>query len=233
MIDAVLVALEREASIVRAAARARHARIALEVSGMGPVRARIAALRQVDAGATSLISVGFAGALRGPLRVGDVLLPHKVFDASGRQYMVDSALHDQLDDAIGARLALRSCALVSTEQVVKSASAKFALAHELDADAVDMESAAVAAVAADARIPFAVLRVVCDGPQQHLPSCTSAALDARGRVIAARLACGLVLRPWESVSLLRLGVSSVHAGRVLARALDCVFLEHIVDEQGR
>ena len=42
---------------------------------------------------------------------------------------------------------------------------KGTLARGFDVDVVDMESAAIARVARDAGLPFAVLRVICDGPQ--------------------------------------------------------------------
>ena len=221
MNDAMLVALASEARIVNAAARACGVHVTLGVSGMGPILARIAARRQVAAGATSLTSVGFAGALRRSLRIGDLLLPHEVLDSSGQRFGVDGSLHRQLSDALGEQFHVHTGALTSVDRVVAEAAGKTALAR--DADAVDMESAAIARVARDAGLPFAVLRVVCDGPAQRIPRCTEGAVDALGRVIAARLALGLALRPWELLDLLRLGRGVDRAGRILGRALCAVF----------
>jgi adenosylhomocysteine nucleosidase len=225
MSDAMLVALQREAAIVNSAARARHVPVMLEVSGMGPLRARVAAQRQVVAGATSLTSVGFAGALRAPLQVGDLLLPREVIGSSGQRLAVDANVHKRLLGALGALFHIRQGALTSVDYPVGEAARKSALGNALDADAVDMESVAIARVASEAGIPFAVLRVVCDGPQQRIPHCTEGAVDAYGRVIIERMVIGLMVRPWELLDLFRLARGSARASRVLGRALGVVF-EH-------
>ena len=84
MHEALLVALEREAAAVKSALDVSGVQRAVEISGMGPVRARLAARRQVAAGAEALISVGFAGALRAPVRPGDVVLPREVIGRTRR-----------------------------------------------------------------------------------------------------------------------------------------------------
>jgi len=223
--DAMLVALTREARIVNAASRACDTSVRLEISGMGLARARVAAQRQVAAGATSLTSVGFAGALRAPLRVGDLTLPREVIDSSGQRFAVDPNMHGQLSRALCAPFHVHQGALASVDHVVDEVVRKGTLARVFDVDAVDMESAAIARVAHDAGLPFAVLRVICDGPRQGIPRCTEGAADARGRVIVARLASALALRPWELLALLRLGTATVRASRVLEHALCTVFDE--------
>ena len=228
MIDAMLVALAREARIAHAAAHGRVSDVAIEVTGMGPRRARIGAQRQLAAGATSLLSVGFAGALRAPLGVGDLLLPREVVDSVGRRYAADGALHSGLSRVLSARFRTHSGALTSVEHVVAGGAEKNALASAFDVDAVDMESAAIASVARDAGIPFAALRVVCDGSGQRIPLCVEGAVDARGHVIVARLGVGLALRPWELFELVRLASTTAYAGRVLERALRRV----LDDERG-
>jgi len=223
MKDAMVVALSREARIVNAAARACGTHVTVEISGMGPIRARIAAQRQVAAGATALISVGFAGALRAPLGVGDLLLPREVVASAGRRYATDATMQRDLRDALCPQFRVHQSAMTSVDHVVADVARKGALAHSLNVDAVDMESAAIACVADDAGIPFAVLRVVCDGPLQRIPHCTEGAVDALGRVILARLGIGLALRPWELFDLIRLGSGVARAGCVRGRALRTVF----------
>ncbi|MFT5175035.1 MAG: adenosylhomocysteine nucleosidase [Gammaproteobacteria bacterium] len=225
IVDTILVALAREAKIATTAARASASNVAIEITGMGPVRARIGAQRQLAAGATSLLSVGFAGALRAPRDVGDLLLPDEVADAFGHRYTVDAGLHRDLSRALSAQFRLCRGTLASVDHVVSDVARKNTLAAALDADAVDMESAAIARVARDARVPFAALRVVCDGPGQRIPACLDGAVDAYGHVIIARLGVGLALRPWQFLELIRLGVSTANAGRVLERALRSVLVE--------
>jgi adenosylhomocysteine nucleosidase len=167
--------------------------------------------------------VGFAGALRAPLRVGDLTLPCEVIDSSGQRFAVDPNMHGQLNRALCAPFNVHQGALAGVDHVVDEVARKGTLARGFDVDVVDMESAAIARVARDAGLPFVVLRVVCDGPLQGIPRCIEGAADARGRVIVARLASALALRPWELLGLLRLGAATVRASRVLERALCTVF----------
>ena len=55
----------------------------LAISGMGPKAARSAALRLIDAGATSLVSWGLAGGLDPALEAGAVCVPREVIAADG------------------------------------------------------------------------------------------------------------------------------------------------------
>ena len=223
MHEALLVALKREAVVVEHALHGGGVHPAIELSGMGSVRARLAARRQVAAGAGALLSVGFAGALRAPGRLGDIVLPREVIDATGNRFSVDSLVHERLNSALSHHFNLRRGVLCSVAHVVCEPDNKHELASQLDADAVDMESAAIACVARDAGLPFAVLRVVCDGPSQRVPLCATHAVDAFGRVIGARLATGLALRPWELFDLISLGAGTWRAAQTLRRAIQTVY----------
>ena len=71
------------------------------------------------------------------------------------------------------------------------------------AAAVDMESAAVAQVAAEHRLPFIAVRVIVDTASDTLPRAVVAASRA-GKVRFSRLIAGLVMAPAEIAPLLRL-----------------------------
>ena len=221
--NSILVALSREAQIVKVAIGGRMPEVAIAITGMGPVRARLGAQRQLAAGATVLLSVGFAGALRAPLGVGDLLLSREVVDSTGHRYAADASMHSRLRRSLCAQYRTHDVVLLSAAHVVGSVADKNALGARFDVAVVDMESAVIAAVACDAGVPFAALRVVCDGPSQRIPICTKGALDAGGCVIIARLGSGLVLRPWKLFELGRLGITAAYAGRLLKRTLQCVF----------
>lgn len=222
MCETLLVALEREAAIVRQALPKGATHPPLAVSGIGPVRARLAARLQVAAGAGALFSVGFAGALCPPARAGDIVLPRAVIDETGNRLLVDANIHERLSQALNGEFQLRYGTLCSTGQVLREAAGKRALADNLDAETVDMESAAIGCVARDAGLPFAVLRVVCDGPSQGIPFCATQSIDSLGRILGARLTAALALRPWELPALISLGVANMRAANTLRRAMRVV-----------
>jgi adenosylhomocysteine nucleosidase len=87
--------------------------------------------------------------------------------------------------------------------------------------AIDMESFAIAQVAADQGVKFAVARVVVDTAADRLPGLVLQATDVRGEVDYRRLASGLLRRPPELLALLRLAQRyrvALHSLRALAEA---------------
>ena len=55
---------------------------------------------------------------------------------------------------------------------------------------VDMESHAAAQIAAEAKIPFAVMRVVCDSSNMDVPPVVMAAIDEDGSINGMKATCG-------------------------------------------
>jgi 4-hydroxy-3-methylbut-2-enyl diphosphate reductase len=110
-----------------------------------------------------VLSVGLGGALTGDHPPGTVLVPDRVGGEDGQSWTTDRGWSDALR-AASRRLGLHTAAgaLVSTAEVVSGAG-RAALAAR-GYDAVDMESAAVAAQVAR----LAVLRVVLDTPSHEI-----------------------------------------------------------------
>lgn len=234
---AVVVALEREARLVRAAARACAAPLPLAVSGIGARRARRAALARVDAGATLLLSIGFAGGLQPALAAGDLVVPDAVCDEHGAPHAVCTAaaavLREALREALPGPARVHRGVLASVARPAATAADKRALAASLHAIAVDMESAAVARVARERGIGFAALRAVSDAATQELPRAVLAAVDPTGCVRPLALLLALARRPGELRALpaLRRGV---HAAEVsLAAALVPVLARLAQDRAAR
>jgi len=158
------------------------------VSGMGKVAAAASAQYLVDVyRPTLLISFGLAGALGGGLKVGDLVLPARVmqgdvgtYDATGYRHpylwdrgenglrlshccAVHSGLHAAALSLVGkADRRVLASPLVTCDQSVFSRSRRRELRRDLDAEAVDMESAALARVASLNGLPFLVLRAISD-----------------------------------------------------------------------
>jgi adenosylhomocysteine nucleosidase len=67
-----------------------------------------------------------------------------------------------------------------------------------------MESYAVAAVAAEAGVPFVAVRAIADPAEQPLPRAVTGIIGPDGMPRLDRLVLRLCLRPWECPSLFRL-----------------------------
>jgi len=171
--------------------------------GPGPTSAAAAARAAVRAGAGGLLLWGFAGGLAGHLACGSIVLPRLVRGSDGRRYATDSGWRARLAAALPAGAVAESGDLACVDFVATTPDAKRRIREATGAVALDMESAAVAAVALEAGIPFVVLKVVIDGPNDALPPGVEQWVDRGGR---ARLApwVGAVLRPreWPAIGLL-------------------------------
>jgi len=89
------------------------------------------------------------------------------------------------------------------------------LFQQTGAIGVDMESAAVAAVAQEARVPFVAVRVVADSADILLPNSALNACDEFGRLNFLKLIRGLAGRPNELFPLIRLARDYRAARRTL------------------
>ncbi len=203
----IVVGLEAEARV------ARGWGVPVVVGGGGAAGAARAV--EVLAGRVSgLISFGLAGGLAPGLRAGDLVVPRLVLDGD-EAWETDLALNEKLGGGTGH-------VLLGGGAVLATVAAK-RVAHRT-ADAVDLESAAVARAAARHGLPFAVLRAVCDTADRALPRAALVALDGAGRIGALRVMAAVLRRPWEIPALLGLARDAGRArtalsGRVAATSL--------------
>jgi nucleoside phosphorylase len=207
-----IAALDVECACLRAAAG--DAAWLVVQSGPGPQRAAAAAARALDAGAGLLVSWGLAGALAATVAPGTVLVPRRVGALGVAPLAVDAAWHERFA-ALGHEFRIDNGDLLTVPAALESPAAKRAAGAATGAVAVDMESAAVAAAAARAGVPFAALRVVVDALDDALPSGAEHWIDERGR---RRLAPALLAA--VSVSQWRPLVTLARRYRVAMRVLD-------------
>jgi adenosylhomocysteine nucleosidase len=189
-----------KASLYRAAA-----------GGGTPEGAGDAASRLITEGAEALISFGLAGGLDPTLPPGAILVPERVVKAR-ETYLCDPALVAWLGGPTCA-------AMFAGASVAVTAAQKVALFTQTGADAIDLESGAVARVAAAAGIPFAVLRAVCDPAGRDLPPAALVALNARGRIAGFRVLASVMRRPDQVPGLLKLAGDAAVARRALQARL--------------
>nr|VFK80463.1 MAG: adenosylhomocysteine nucleosidase [Candidatus Kentron sp. SD] len=180
----------------------------LYYAGVGSKNATRAAQSLIDAGADALVSWGTTGALDPRLAPGDIVLPTDVIDHVDKQrYPVDrrwrAALKNRLNqnrldqNKLDHEKIYAQGSIVSTRAVQPGPRQKAKLHKDTGAMAVDMESAAIAAVASSAQKPFVVIRSISDTVAMHLPSSAMDGTDQYGRVSIVGLAMGLIKKPGD------------------------------------
>ncbi|WP_298284434.1 hypothetical protein [Acidocella sp.] len=179
----------------------------VRVGGGTPQGAEVAARALLKQGAQALISFGLAGGLAPGLKPGTVLIPPSVLEGR-RAYPCDYQLMEYLGGSTGAPI-------LAAAKVVATAHEKALLHARHRAAAVDLESGAVARVAAEREIPFAVLRAVADPAERDLPGAALHALDPQGRVRLGFVLRALLREPRQLGGLLKVGRDAAAAKSAL------------------
>jgi adenosylhomocysteine nucleosidase len=197
----IVTGLTAEAQVARALGTVR-------AGGGTPAGAARAAEALIAGGATTLVSFGLAGGLNPALGAGTLVVPGRVVTAGG-SFGTDVALTRALGGPVHTLYAGAGIAVTAAD--------KAALHAATGADAIDLESGEVAAVAAAHGVPFAVLRAICDPADSTLPPAAIIALDARGAIAFARVAASVLLHPGQVPALLRLARDAGRARAALVR----------------
>ncbi len=175
----------------------RGTRFLVEVGGGTPDGAMRAAERLIARGAEALVSFGLAGGLSPMLQPGAILVPDAVIDGV-QTHICDYGLMEFLGGGTGKPI-------FAAMRAVESANDKKLLFESKGADAVDLESGAVARVAAQRGIPFAVLRAVADSAASSLPPAAASALTSDGGVDFMGVLRSVLGRPGQILPLMQLG----------------------------
>ena len=91
-----------------------------------------------------------------------------------------------------------------SETIISTAREKRMLYEKSRCLIVDMESQCAAQIAAEANIPLAVLRVVCDSSEMVVPPAAMIAIDEDGSINAPRAMWNLIRHPGQIPNLFRL-----------------------------
>lgn len=179
--------------------------------GGTPYGAEHAARRLVAEGVQALVSFGLAGGLDPDLRPGALVVPVSVVE-NGVTYTADPALAARFGGPTPHRL-------LAGDVVVPDAVSKRA-ARSIGVAAVDLESGAVARVAAEHGLPFAVVRAICDPAERDLPPAAMVALDKKGAIGLMRVLGSLLRHPSQFGTLLALGGDVARARQTLIAAVE-------------
>lgn len=187
------------------------------VSGIGAGAARGAALRLLEAGATSLVSWGLAGALDPNLPAGAVCVPREIIAADGTRLDTARSWRESLTSSLRRGRTVGNGPLLTAASALETRAAKDEARCRTGACAVDMESSAIAQVANAHGVPFIAVRVIVDTARDGIPQAVARASRA-GKLQIGRLILGVLRSPLQIGAILRLA----RRYRVALRSLEAV-----------
>lgn len=175
----------------------------LVAGGIGAAAARRAADAVITIFNPEIVcSAGFAGSLDSTLKIGDVVRPRTVINASDGSRV-------SLSQGEGALLSFSSVA--NPDQKMK-------LRESFAAQAVDMEAAAVARSAEARGKAFVSLKAISDEAGFEFPE-MERFVAADGRFIEGRFVWYMAIRPWFWPRVIHLARNSNRASNALCAAL--------------
>jgi len=200
----ILCGIEAEAAIAR-----KIANVEVACAGARPQRARWLARELVKRGAKRLLSFGIAGGLEPGLPVSSMIIGSQVTSLDG-----SIACDNTWTTELMQKFPEAHCGSVwGSEMIVASAREKRALYEKSRCLVVDMESQCAAQIAAEANIPLAVIRVVCDSVDMDVPPVVMASIAEDGRINVGKALWHLLRHPLQVPDLF-------HVTRGTGRALN-------------
>jgi len=196
-------------------AQVGRATVDFVTTGMGAANAHRAADAVISKDYSFCIAAGFAGALKPSVKVGDIVVAEKVQEADrGRsavcaRNLVWSAKRDG---------AIEIATLLTADHVVRTAEEKATLSPF--AEAVDMESYSILAVAHAKKLPGMAIRVISESSSRDLPVQIDTMVDEEGRVRIGGVVRYVGRHPLTLPALVRLGRDSRTAADALAHFLE-------------
>ena len=194
--------------------------IMLCVSGMGAQCALAAAQKMINSGVTALISWGTAGGLAPHVRPGQLFLPNYVMDEKAQIYPVSQSWRERLWLQLSKQVPLLQGTLFQSVDLVISKFAKGVLYSQYQAVGVDMESAAIAAVASSMGKSFLSIRAIVDTCEVSLPNVISRSINSQGQLQPWLFARKLCTHPKQWLSLLKIASSFYTAKQTLKKVVD-------------
>ncbi|MBW1734366.1 MAG: hypothetical protein JRH00_07370 [Deltaproteobacteria bacterium] len=178
-------------------------------SGPGMERASSASRWLRAEGVVVLGVTGISGGLNPSLEPGDLILADSIMEHGGdthKQVWEETSgfVKAVRGDLLAKGIRAHGGTVITVRRPLLSAREKQALFTRTGALAVDMESAAVAATAVEAGLPFFALRAVCDPAARSIPVTLVHCLDQSGGIRLAPLFRGILRSPTLVFDILRL-----------------------------
>lgn len=198
----VVVAMENEArafTILK-----ENSFVKIFQAGIGPNQAAEATRKLLTQGCSTLISAGLCGGLALNLAPGTLVLADRVIDQKYHVFKTDINHRVNLRRTFQKTISFTEGVLISCTQTVRTPKCKAELYKRFGAIAVDMESYAIAQVAAKAHVPFLALRVIADTATDELPLAALAGITTTGEYNASGVLLKLLKQPSDLLKLFRL-----------------------------
>jgi adenosylhomocysteine nucleosidase len=147
--------------------------------------------------------IGFSGGLSPGLSPGALLVAERIIDDASSAPTPDRAWSDRLAREEG----VRSATLVTVDHILCTPRSKMELWDGLSQSgpaAADLETAAMASVAASHGVPFVVIRAISDPVDEALPLDFNECLDGSGRISRAKVVGRAAMKPALIAPLWRL-----------------------------
>lgn len=196
-------------------------------SGMGAKAARQATLALIDTYSPGcIISLGFGGAINPDIPPGAVVLGQEYWDYN----LVDETLQAlatippalPLKELVNflqqANITAYSGALVSTSEIISKSDDSSPLLH-LPNPVLDLETAAVARVAGEKKLPFLGIRAITDTGEEEIADFLRAQICTHQEVRIGETLAAVLKKPIRLPYLIKLGIRARLAGNRLAQAL--------------
>jgi adenosylhomocysteine nucleosidase len=197
--------------------------VRLGVAGASEKKAAQLAHEMARQGVKALLSFGICGGLVPEVKVGDLVLAESVHHHRGQHWTTDESWRQAVQQALAAdpraRMRVHLGRLTGSPVIVDQPAAKRALAEKAKAIAVDMESHAVAEVAAELGLPLLVARTCSDAVGHRLPLEALDAVSADGSFSILPVTKRLARRPWLIPPLVRLALRTRGALKTLERVI--------------
>jgi adenosylhomocysteine nucleosidase len=195
----------------------RDIRVATVECGTGRQRAERATQALIDAHAPRwLLSIGFSGALTDQLRIGDVVVAHRIVPADLEGDPDTAGLKIDIKMVSDEAKGLYVGRIATARHIVHTVAEKQSLAARTGAIAVDMESLAVAEVCRERKVKFLAVRGISDDCSADLPSEVLSVLGGTGSIRAGAVLGALWKRPSSYKDLWRLRQNATLAADRLA-----------------
>ena len=211
----VITGLTREADCLNVFPSAR--RPLVRICAARTERAYNQSLELIAEGCQGLVSFGIAGGLMPDLKPGAVIIADKVVTQDGQIFETSEPWRGRFLETLGGGGDVHAQAIAGSDHVVATVAAKRALATDLSAVAVDMESHAVARAADKAGVPFLVVRAVADPLGRAIPEWVLGTISESGDARPGVVISGLLRNPLDFTVLMGLARDNAKAMAALRR----------------
>ncbi len=200
-----MTGLTSEAAVISQIVAEADTQVQVVCAGASSQRARRLSEQLVAEGVQALLSFGIAGGLSPDLDCGELIVAESLQGTGGINYPTDATWRAALTATLTeVTLPYRQGVLLDSPRTLREAADKQAAYRDSACLAVDMESGAVAAVAAEAGLPFLAVRAVADCATDRLPDFVASAVKPDGKPAIGRVLAALARHPGDLPATLRL-----------------------------